>query len=148
VEVEVDGEPVHVMNTHLSILERERRVQVEALAAEWLDHPDARGPLVLAGDFNATSDSYTGRRLARRLRDTVRIDPAWRESRGPRTWSGRVPLLRIDHVFVSDEFRVARLDVPRTRLSRAASDHLPLVVDLEWTPRAASAVPAPRGTSA
>jgi endonuclease/exonuclease/phosphatase family metal-dependent hydrolase len=33
-------------------------------------------------------------------------------------------------VFASGELGVSAIRVPRTRLSRAASDHLPLVVDL------------------
>ncbi len=131
VEVDIDGHPVQVINTHLSILERERRLQVDALIGEWLEEID--GPLVVAGDFNATSDSYTGRRLSSRLCD-VALERPTRERRRLRTWSGRVPLRRIDHVFVSDQFRVLGAEVPRTRLSRAASDHLPLVVDLEWEP--------------
>ena len=47
-----------------------------------------------------------------------------------RTWSGRVPVRRIDHVFTSGELGVKSIRAPRTRLSRVASDHLPLVVDI------------------
>jgi len=154
VEVDADGETIQVMNTHLSIAERERRLQVEALVGqEWLGHPDCRGPVVLAGDLNATSTSYTGRRLSGVLRDAVLADPRRRRlgERRPRTWSGRMPILRIDHVFTSAHFRVVGLDVPRTRLTRTASDHLPLVVDLEWRPGEAEdreAAEATAGTAA
>jgi endonuclease/exonuclease/phosphatase family metal-dependent hydrolase len=41
------------------------------------------------------------------------------------------PFLRIDHVFVSDSFGVSRVTVPTDARARRASDHLPLIVDLE-----------------
>jgi endonuclease/exonuclease/phosphatase family metal-dependent hydrolase len=37
---------------------------------------------------------------------------------------------RIDHVFISHEFEVERVEVPNTTLTHVASDHLPLVVEL------------------
>jgi endonuclease/exonuclease/phosphatase family metal-dependent hydrolase len=132
VEVDVDGVAIQVLNTHLSILERERRLQVDALVTEWLRRPECRAPVVLAGDFNASSFSYTARRIGEILHDVSDLDVVARAAgeRIHRTWSGRVPVLRIDHVFASGELGVRAIRVPRTRLSRAASDHLPLVVDL------------------
>jgi endonuclease/exonuclease/phosphatase family metal-dependent hydrolase len=134
VEVDVEGVPVQVLNTHLSILARERRLQVEELV-DWVERAKRRGPVVLAGDLNSTRDSYVGRRLADVLRDVVEGDARARARRTPRTWSGRVPMIRIDHVFASDELDVQRVEVPRSRLARVASDHLPVVVDLEIAPR-------------
>lgn len=46
------------------------------------------------------------------------------------SWFGGYPLIRIDHVFINSLVRVSDVHVPRTRLERAASDHLPLVVDV------------------
>ena len=40
-------------------------------------------------------------------------------------------LLRLDHVFVSNEIGVRGVKVPYDARSRRASDHLPLIVDLE-----------------
>ncbi|MBZ0268792.1 endonuclease/exonuclease/phosphatase family protein [bacterium] len=151
VEVEAGGHRIQVLNTHLSISERERRLQADALVGEeWLGDPRCRGPLLLAGDLNATSMSYTGRRLASLLRDTARLRTRAPGEPRPLTWSGRMPVLRIDHVFASGHFAVQRLDVPRTRLTRTASDHLPLVVDLEWQPveRPDEGTPAMPGTAA
>jgi endonuclease/exonuclease/phosphatase family metal-dependent hydrolase len=130
VEVDVGGVALQVLNTHLSILERERRLQVEALL-EWVGRAMQRGPVVVAGDLNATRDSYVGRALASVLQDVVEEEAASRARRPPRTWSGRVPLVRIDHVFATEDLRALRVEVPRSRLARVASDHLPVVVDLE-----------------
>ncbi len=128
VTLDVGGRTVNIINTHLSILERERRIQVEALLGpKWLRHPAAGGPVILTGDFNASPDSQTVRRLETVLRSSVGAD---RKDRNLRTWSGRMPLRRIDHVMVRGGIEVSDVYVPRTRLSRVASDHLPLVVDL------------------
>lgn len=151
VEVDAAGHRVQILNTHLSISERERRLQADALVGpEWLGDPRCEGPLLLAGDFNATSTSYTGRRLSTVLRDTAHGRVRATGEPRPLTWSGRMPVLRIDHVFASGHFEVDRLEVPRTRLTRTASDHLPLVVDLTWHPAAAPAggTPATPGTAA
>ena len=54
VEIELGGRCFQVINTHLSLSPRERRIQAEALLGpEWLGHPDCRAPRVLCGDFNA-----------------------------------------------------------------------------------------------
>jgi endonuclease/exonuclease/phosphatase family metal-dependent hydrolase len=127
VAVEMGGRRVNVINTHLSIHRGERRIQVEALVEEWLRHPDRTGPTVLTGDFNTSGTSPTGRRIGEVLRDVEDHHPS---EPVLQTWSSRLPLRRIDHVYVSEEFTVRGIHVPQTRLSRVASDHLPLVVDL------------------
>jgi endonuclease/exonuclease/phosphatase family metal-dependent hydrolase len=133
VEVEIDGLVVQVLNTHLSIHERERRLQVRELVGDrWLRHPECAGPVVLAGDFNASGDSYTARRIEEVLRNSL---PTGQSGADHQTWSSRIPVRRIDHVFTSPQFRVRSVEVPRTRLTRVASDHLPFVVDLRGRSR-------------
>lgn len=129
VALELDGVRVNVLNTHLSILEWERRLQVEALLGpSWLGDSRTASHTILCGDFNAAPDSWAVRRLLERMRATVRPE----ESRtfGMRTWTGKTPLRRIDHVLVTDPLQVREVRVPRSRVSRMASDHLPVVVDL------------------
>jgi endonuclease/exonuclease/phosphatase family metal-dependent hydrolase len=126
VEVDVDGLRLQVLNTHLSILRVERHLQIEGLVSDWLRDERVRAPLVLAGDLNASMGSRSVRRLEDVLHNvTERSAPA------SSTWSSRFPMRRIDHVLTDANSRVLRVDVPRSRLSRVASDHLPLVVDLE-----------------
>ena len=130
VTVEIDGTKFHVLNTHLSIVERERKMQADALLGpEWLGGEGVGGPVILCGDFNASRRSYTCRRVAEVLHN---VDPAHLPIEVLNTWSSRMPLRRIDHVFVSRDLEVKQTYVPRTRLTRVASDHLPLVVDLEF----------------
>lgn len=128
VALEMEGHRIHLLNTHLSVFPRERGLQIEALMSDhWLGHPDLTGPIVLAGDLNASPRSRHVTTLETRLRNVV---TSGADPRALRTWSGRVPLRRIDHIFVNAATSVERVYVPRTRLSRVASDHLPLVADL------------------
>jgi endonuclease/exonuclease/phosphatase family metal-dependent hydrolase len=46
------------------------------------------------------------------------------------TFPGRLRTARIDHVFVDPRFDAVSIEVPNTELTRVASDHLPLIVDV------------------
>ncbi len=128
VALELEDCELQVFNTHLGLLPHEQRAQADALLTrDWLAHPDCTDPALLVGDFNATAQHSTYRRFAARLEDAqTRVR---RMGRRLRTFPSRMPLLRIDHVFVSRSVRVTAVHVPRHPLARIASDHLPLVVD-------------------
>jgi endonuclease/exonuclease/phosphatase family metal-dependent hydrolase len=132
VQIETPSGPLQVINTHLGLVPQEQKTQVAALLGDrWLAHPDCRDPTILLGDFNATRRYAAYRALAKRLRDVQRApDGGKRPGRAVRTFPSRLPVLRIDHVFVSPGLEVANVFAPDTALARVASDHLPLVVDL------------------
>ena len=46
------------------------------------------------------------------------------------TFFSRYPVTRIEHIFVDQNVEVLNVEIPSTRLTRVASDHLPLVVDI------------------
>jgi endonuclease/exonuclease/phosphatase family metal-dependent hydrolase len=128
--VDASGEKqeIQVLNTHLGLTARERRMQIEALlGAGWLAHPQCVGPLILCGDFNMLPSSPVSRLLRSRLRD-AHLEYTRHPPRG--TFSGRFPLVRLDYIFVSQELDVLKAEVPETSLTRVASDHLPLIVEL------------------
>lgn len=78
-------------------------------------------PLVLAGDFNDTPASHT----YRKLRQAGFVDAHPRNGRGiGATYAGRIPLLRIDYIFLSPAFEAGKSEVIRTRLS----DHYPVAL--------------------
>jgi endonuclease/exonuclease/phosphatase family metal-dependent hydrolase len=124
------GREIQVINTHLGLVPREQQIQAAALAGpQWLGGAARRDPLILLGDLNATSRTVAYRTLAANLSDAH----AARGARAGRvaTFPSAMPVLRIDHVFVSAGVRVRRLSAPFTPLARLASDHLPLVIDFE-----------------
>jgi endonuclease/exonuclease/phosphatase family metal-dependent hydrolase len=131
VEVEIDGRPVQIVNTHLGLVPREQQLQAAHLAGSaWLDHADCRSPAILLGDFNATASSVVYRTLVRRLQPARQLAP--RKS-PTSTFPSQLPVLRIDHLFVSAGVEVLDVTAPFTPLTRVASDHLPLVMDFALT---------------
>lgn len=114
-----DGE-LHIWNTHLGLLAAERRLQVQLMVDQFLAVPGRR--LILCGDFNARPRSQEIAGLGLHLQ---RVS-------SQRTFPGILPVVHLDHVFHTEHLRVVRSFVPKTLLARRASDHLPLVVDLDW----------------
>jgi endonuclease/exonuclease/phosphatase family metal-dependent hydrolase len=124
-----DGTELNVINTHLGLVPREQRLQAAALAGrEWVGDPRCKPPLVLVGDLNSPPNTRPYQRLALRLRDVQR-QPGL--GRAVPTFPSSFPVLRIDHVFTSPDVKVKAVQAPAFPLARMASDHLPLVVDLE-----------------
>jgi endonuclease/exonuclease/phosphatase family metal-dependent hydrolase len=129
VEVEIEGKTLQVINTHLGLVPREQQIQAAWLAGPaWLEHPHCQGARVLLGDFNATGASVVHRTLTARLEPARNLAP----KRTPTsTFPSPLPVLRIDHLFVSPEIKVTGVFAPFDPLTRLASDHLPLVMDFE-----------------
>jgi endonuclease/exonuclease/phosphatase family metal-dependent hydrolase len=142
--VDVRGVHVHFFSAHLGLHWRERRRQAaQLLSADILRDAALAHPLVLVGDFNSLSNrSAVPRWLRRQL-----IDCAVAARNEAPTFPSPFPLLRLDHCYVDSAFRVRAVDVVRTRLARRASDHLPVLVELEILP-SARRPPAPRPVEA
>jgi len=75
---------------------------------------------VLCGDFNSGPRSRIHRRLRESLRDVTAPSPIQLAA----------SFASLDHVFLSAEFVVHHVEVVKTPLTRVASDHYPLLVDL------------------
>jgi endonuclease/exonuclease/phosphatase family metal-dependent hydrolase len=128
VEILAEEKPVQILNTHFGLLGSERLIQAEVLlGTEWLRHPQCRPPVVLCGDFNTSSRSKVFRRMVQILNDVQAEIKGWRPRK---TWPGRYPIVRLDHLFVSRDISVQGVEVPNDELTRTASDHLPLIADL------------------
>lgn len=104
---------------------RRRREQMTELAHGLAAAPHSR-PLVLVGDFNIPAGDAVFRVLPRRLHDAFpRAGRGWAN-----TWMATLPLVRIDQVWISDEWR------PLSVTARAAppSDHRMVVCELALSP--------------
>ena len=128
VRVNVDGFQLNLMNTHFGLNREERLAQAEDLLGEnWLGGIEPNEPVILCGDFNMFPRSRAYRALTRRLND---VQIAVKKKPALNTFSSLHPFARIDHIFVSPHFVPEHFQVPRTHLTRVASDHLPLIADL------------------
>lgn len=128
-QVEINGRRVDVINTHLGLNARERVLQMQELLGEaWIGLAGGR-PLVLTGDFNAVPRSRPYRLAAERLGDAQRLSG---KRRPAPTFPTRLPVLPLDHVFISAGLKAVRTQAPRTLATRLASDHLPLIADLAF----------------
>ncbi|MFT3915451.1 MAG: endonuclease/exonuclease/phosphatase family protein [Anaeromyxobacteraceae bacterium] len=138
-DVALPGTALHFFVAHLGLSARERRCQAgRLLSADVLRDAALSNPLVLAGDFNAFGPgAAVPRWLVRSLTDAARA--AGRV--GP-TFPARFPLLRLDRCYVDAALRVTACEVVATPLVRRASDHLPLVVELELSAAARRPEPA------
>jgi endonuclease/exonuclease/phosphatase family metal-dependent hydrolase len=133
ITVDVGGAPVQIINTHLGLVPQEQRRQAAALLGErWMAHEAWQAPGILLGDFNATPYSATYRLLKAALRDAQTQSATWRRT-PTATFPSSFPFMRIDHVFLTKGLETVGVSSPYGPLARTASDHLPLVVDLEIT---------------
>jgi endonuclease/exonuclease/phosphatase family metal-dependent hydrolase len=121
IDVVVDAEwtRLRVVATHLGLSLAERRSQVRRLLA--IIEAGPRLPLVVLGDFN---EWFSLGRPLRWLRRALGTTPA------PRTYPARLPLLALDRVWARPSALLGPVRVHKTRSSRVASDHLPLVAEL------------------
>jgi endonuclease/exonuclease/phosphatase family metal-dependent hydrolase len=134
VEVETpDGARLQVINTHLGLVPPEQKLQVaELLGPAWTGGSAFADPGILVGDFNATTRYAAYKAITRRLRDLQAGHPV----PATPTFPARHPVLRIDHMFATPGVRCVDVWTANGLLARAASDHLPLVADLEIGPAA------------
>ena len=114
-------QPLHAVCVHLALQESHRRRQVERLLQRVADTIPRDAPLVIAGDFN----DWRERAHTVLMRDhTLEEIHASAYGRPARTFPARLPLLRLDRIYVRNlQHRPTQL--PR-RVWAAVSDHVPL----------------------
>ena len=117
------GTPLQIICTHLGLRASERREQLRRLIAAIGQRPEI--PTVLMGDINDWSPSH---RIDRALHEHFGKSPA----RG--TFPSLFPLLALDRLWVTPPSTLTRVSAHRSRIARLASDHLPLIAQLELRP--------------
>ncbi len=138
VSTTIDGREISLIGTHLGLAYRERAAQIDRLL-----QPDLLGeitgdpPVIFFGDLNLTPGGKLYRRLVARwsdedgqsfFRDVQAHAP---NHVAVKTFPSFLPLRQLDHIFVTPHFTIRDVQSPANLLTRRASDHLPLAVDLE-----------------
>lgn len=117
------GKTYWILNTHLGLIAEDRLAQLQTL----LDAVSSLAePVILAGDFNETPTDPA----IQKIRDAGFLDAAEVAGATDFTWPADVPQKRIDYIWVraADRWNVRSARVVNTQ----ASDHRPLVVELQW----------------
>jgi len=118
---------LHCVCVHLSLHERGRSRQLEAISGR-LEELASRGlPIIVAGDFNDWRQRASTI-LERRLGMTE-VSLA-HHGRAARTFPSLLPLLRLDRIYVRG-FRVAAAQVHRGKPWSLLSDHLAVSAEIE-----------------
>ncbi len=113
-----------LFNVHLGLAGFERTIQVrKLLGSELLRHTRPGTGVIVAGDYNDVWGT-----LGRRLLEPAGFKPACLRRK---TFPAVLPLRPLDRVYYRGAMVVDRSYASRTQLARAASDHLPLVVDFQ-----------------
>ncbi len=122
-----EGRQLHLFCLHLGLSMRERRRQEALLlSADILRDAVRNDPVVVCGDFN-----YWGPGAVPGLVRQAIHDVALELGTRVRTYHSRLPMLRLDRIYVDAGVRPLEVHAHRTPLSEVASDHLPLVMRFE-----------------
>ncbi|MEP7061447.1 MAG: endonuclease/exonuclease/phosphatase family protein [Betaproteobacteria bacterium] len=116
----VGARNVRVLSTHLGLRPYERDQQVRRVLAT-ID-PDDPQPVVLMGDLN---EWFLWGRALRCLHADFHARPA------PPTFPARWPIFALDRIWIRPSQHLRSIATHVTVKSRIASDHLPLVADIE-----------------
>jgi endonuclease/exonuclease/phosphatase family metal-dependent hydrolase len=123
-----DGGALHLFNLHLGLSSGERRQQAAMLlSADLLRDAALSAPMVVCGDFNMWSPLPGP--ILKLLRTSLR-DAAQELKTRRATWPSGFPLIRLDRAYVDAGVELLGCGVVNDPRRRAASDHLPLWVDL------------------
>lgn len=119
-DLDVDGQPVRCVATHLGLLRRHRKRQVNAIASA-LHQKVGDPPIVIAGDFNEWRKADSCLDLFGAKYNQVAPQPSFHSA---------LPVAALDRIVVSKDIKLGQSAVHRSEKSKIASDHLPLWTDL------------------
>lgn len=120
VTLSVGDHTVKIVATHLGLRSGERKQQVKRILSMVVPNPT--DITVLLGDLNMW---HRWDRNLRRLHRAFDPQPA------PATYPSRLPLLSLDRLWIRPRNKLLAVDAHRSGLARLASDHLPLVADID-----------------
>ena len=118
--IDLGGATLHVLAAHLGLRVHERRFQVRQIL-NYLDSVRSTQFVVL-GDFN---DWLPGRSVVHVLDERLGRLPR------PRSFPAFRPLVPLDRIWVHPRESLTRIAAHATPAARRASDHLPVVADID-----------------
>ena len=120
------GLQLRLFNAHLGTGYIERRKQAQILVdAKLLANPKFSGYRIVLGDFNEWTPGLTTKLLTAHL-TSADLRPFMRRVK---TYPGMLPFMHLDHIYFDPVFELRNAILCRTKLSKIASDHLPLVAE-------------------
>ena len=126
VDLSFQGHRIHLYNVHLGTSQKERERQARKLI-HFLSDPSVRGPKILLGDFNEWRKGPASRLLGETFQRLALLPfLKWR-----RTYPGFLPIFHIDHIYYQGQVEVLKVEVPRTLSTLIASDHMPILLELQ-----------------
>jgi len=114
---------LHLYNMHLGLAQYERRIQLRSfLDSHPFRHLDGHTPVVVGGDLNDVWGSLGRLLLPAGFRGV---------DRKPRTFPAWAPLRPLDSIYVRGDVDLSHLERGEIELARRASDHRPLIAEVE-----------------
>jgi endonuclease/exonuclease/phosphatase family metal-dependent hydrolase len=132
---------ISVISTHLGLARAERAAQIDRLLKEdFLGGVGPNRPAIFMGDLNLAPGGKLYRQLVAGWDVQHAKDrPVFRDvqAHAPghvavKTFPSFLPVRQLDHIFVTPQLRILGVRSPANLLTRRASDHLPLVAELEF----------------
>jgi endonuclease/exonuclease/phosphatase family metal-dependent hydrolase len=127
--VETPEGPLRLVNYHLGLAESERHWQVRHLLTHRLYQEGKAAPTLIVGDTNDWRNTLAEGPFAE-----VGYEEITRPTSRFRSFPAYLAMGALDKAFCCDCITVREARVVRSQLTRAASDHLPLVVDFHLKP--------------
>ncbi len=118
---------LHLFNVHLGTSFIERRHQARMLLSDNLLSQRWAQPRIVVGDFN----EWTHGLASRLMKEAFEAAKPKTWLRQGRTYPGIFPVLHLDHFYYDKHLSLRSFRVHRSRRALVASDHLPLVAELE-----------------
>lgn len=119
--INVNGELITILNTHLAISDRERIGQVDSILRII---GDRRKNIILLGDFNEIPEGDNIIRIKETFKD---LWETYGETEGF-TFPNWNPGVRIDYIFIGNGFAIEEVYIS----TEALSDHLPVISKLKF----------------
>lgn len=119
------GTPLHLICTHLGLLNKERENQFDALRDFICENTDKSEALILAGDFNDWQVKFP-----ESLSNELELEEVFMKIQGhvAKSFPAELPLLKVDRIY----YRGLKPLACEVLSSHRVSDHLPLVAQFEF----------------